>query len=146
MLRGEPHDVIKLGFCMIKVKVNRMSGFGGLSYRDVSQGAFHWVLLHHSSKRSIDAFAHVTDRRQWYIRQARDQFVKAAHAAHYRSRAAFKLSQLDEHHKFLDGAKCIIDLGAAPGSWSQLVAYKVRRQCPSQGLPRILAVDVLRTK
>lgn len=71
--------------------------------------------------------------------------MRAAQAADYRSRAAFKLAQLDEQHGFLANAKCVLDLGAAPGGWSQVVSRRLLRGQPGP-LPRIVAVDLLRTK
>ncbi|KAI5121533.1 hypothetical protein M0805_002593 [Coniferiporia weirii] len=63
---------------------------------------------------------------QWLSRQARDPFVKARaqNAAHYRARSAFKLLQLNKQYKLFGPNKTdvVIDLGAAPGGWSQVVA------------------------
>lgn len=62
----------------------------------------------------------------WLQRQLNDPYVKQAKAEGYRSRAAYKLIELDERFAFLRGAKRVIDLGITPGGWSQVV----RRQCP----------------
>ncbi|KDQ57942.1 hypothetical protein JAAARDRAFT_206722 [Jaapia argillacea MUCL 33604] len=77
--------------------------------------------------------------RQWLSRQFTDPYVKArlSHPASYRSRSAFKLLELDAKYRFLDhkDVRCVVDLGAAPGGWSQVVAGKVLgRQGPSFGL------------
>lgn len=61
---------------------------------------------------------------RWLERQLNDPYVKKAKAEGYRSRAAYKLVELDEKFKLLKGAKRIVDLGIAPGGWSQ-VARKV---------------------
>ncbi|KAI9059406.1 23S ribosomal RNA methyltransferase [Trametes sanguinea] len=66
--------------------------------------------------------------RAWLARQSKDPYVKArtSHAARYRSRSAFKLLELNEAFHFLDTAhvNTVVDLGAAPGGWSQVVAEK----------------------
>ncbi|HAX92177.1 MAG TPA: rRNA methyltransferase, partial [Rhodospirillaceae bacterium] len=61
----------------------------------------------------------------WLKRQLNDPYVSAAKEMGYRSRAAFKILQLDEQFHFLKGGAKVIDLGAAPGGWSQVVAKKI---------------------
>lgn len=73
---------------------------------------------------------------RWLDRQLNDPYVAEAHRKGYRSRAAFKLAELDDKFGFLKGAKRIVDLGAAPGGWSQLA----RERCPKGTF--ILAVDL----
>ena len=75
--------------------------------------------------------------RQWLTRQLNDPYVAAAHEAGYRSRAAFKLLFLDDRFHILRRGARVVDLGAAPGSWSQVVAQRVG---PSG---RVLACDLL---
>jgi 23S rRNA (uridine2552-2'-O)-methyltransferase len=60
--------------------------------------------------------------RQWLQRHINDPYVQRAQLEGYRARAAFKLLEIDEKHHILKGARRIIDLGAAPGSWSQIAA------------------------
>jgi 23S rRNA (uridine2552-2'-O)-methyltransferase len=60
--------------------------------------------------------------RQWLHRHINDPYVQRAQLEGYRARAAFKLLEIDEKHHILKGARRIIDLGAAPGSWSQIAA------------------------
>ncbi|MGY5806797.1 RlmE family RNA methyltransferase [Rhizobium sp. LEGMi198b] len=60
--------------------------------------------------------------RQWLERHINDPYVQRAQLEGYRARAAFKLLEIDEKHHILKGARRIIDLGAAPGSWSQIAA------------------------
>ncbi len=60
--------------------------------------------------------------REWLARQLNDPYVKAAKTKGYRSRAAFKLLELDERFHFLRKGARILDLGAAPGGWSQVAA------------------------
>ncbi|MBB2670711.1 UNVERIFIED_ORG: 23S rRNA (uridine2552-2'-O)-methyltransferase [Rhizobium esperanzae] len=60
--------------------------------------------------------------RQWLQRHINDPYVQRAQLEGYRARAAFKLLEIDEKYHILRGARRIIDLGAAPGSWSQIAA------------------------
>ncbi|MGV8936407.1 MAG: RlmE family RNA methyltransferase [Allorhizobium sp.] len=60
--------------------------------------------------------------RRWIERHINDPYVQRAKLEGYRARAAFKLLEIDEKHQILKGAQRIIDLGAAPGSWSQIAA------------------------
>jgi 23S rRNA (uridine2552-2'-O)-methyltransferase len=62
---------------------------------------------------------------KWLERQLNDPYVKRAKAEGYRSRAAYKLIELDERFGILKGAKRVVDLGIAPGGWSQVVRKKV---------------------
>ena len=62
---------------------------------------------------------------RWLQRQLNDPYVKAAKDAGYRSRAAFKLVELDERFGLLKGARRVLDLGAAPGGWSQVAVAKL---------------------
>jgi 23S rRNA (uridine2552-2'-O)-methyltransferase len=73
---------------------------------------------------------------RWLARQLNDPYVKLAAAEGYRSRAAFKLIELDEKFKFLRGVKSVVDLGVAPGGWAQVV----RRQSPKAA---IVGIDLL---
>ena len=75
---------------------------------------------------------------RWLERQLNDPYVRRAKAENYRSRAAFKLIELDERFGLLKGAKAVVDLGIAPGGWSQVV----RRKVP-QG--RVVGIDLLPT-
>ena len=75
---------------------------------------------------------------RWLERQLNDPYVRRAKAENYRSRAAFKLTELDERFGLLKGAKAVVDLGIAPGGWSQVV----RRKVP-QG--KVVGIDLLPT-
>ena len=70
------------------------------------------------------------------MRQVNDPFVKKAKDAGYRSRAAFKLVEIDEKYKILKKGKIVVDLGAAPGGWSQVAVAKV-------GAGNVVAIDLL---
>lgn len=72
----------------------------------------------------------------WIARQLADPYVAAAKAAGYRARSAFKLIELDAQFGILAGANRILDLGAAPGGWTQIA----RVRCPRA---RVVALDVL---
>ncbi|MEI6486880.1 MAG: RlmE family RNA methyltransferase [Sphingomonadales bacterium] len=61
---------------------------------------------------------------RWLERQLNDPYVAAAKAQGYRSRAAFKLKELDEQFGILNGVDRVVDLGAAPGGWCQVVKQK----------------------
>jgi 23S rRNA (uridine2552-2'-O)-methyltransferase len=75
---------------------------------------------------------------RWLARQLNDPYVRKAKAEGYRSRAAYKLLELDERFNLLKGAKAVVDLGIAPGGWSQVV----RRRAPAA---RIAGIDLLET-
>ena len=64
---------------------------------------------------------------RWLERQLNDPYVKRAHADGYRSRAAYKLLELDEKFGLLRGVTAVIDLGIAPGGWSQVVRRTIPR-------------------
>jgi len=73
---------------------------------------------------------------RWLERQLNDPYVRRARAEGYRSRAAYKLIELDERFGLLKGARRVIDLGIAPGGWTQVV----RRQVP---VAMIVGIDLL---
>jgi 23S rRNA (uridine2552-2'-O)-methyltransferase len=64
---------------------------------------------------------------KWLERQLNDPYVKRARAEGYRSRAAYKLIELDERFGFLKGAERVVDLGVAPGGWTQVVRKRLPR-------------------
>lgn len=75
---------------------------------------------------------------RWLERQLNDPYVRRARAENYRSRAAYKLLELDERFGLLKGIKSVVDLGIAPGGWSQVV----RRRAPAA---KIVGIDLLPT-
>ncbi|CAN5142012.1 RlmE family RNA methyltransferase [soil metagenome] len=75
----------------------------------------------------------------WLERQLNDPYVAAARKQGYRSRAAFKLSEIDDKYRFLKPGQRIIDLGAAPGGWSQIAATRVKA---GEGRGRVVAIDI----
>ena len=76
----------------------------------------------------------------WLRRHVSDAYVRQARQAGYRSRAAYKLLEIDRKYRLLRPGMRVLDLGAAPGGWSQVAAGKVR---PGG---RVVAVDLLETK
>ncbi len=75
---------------------------------------------------------------RWLERQLNDPYVRRAKAENYRSRAAYKLLELDERFGLLKGVKSVVDLGIAPGGWSQAV----RRRAPGA---KVAGIDLLPT-
>lgn len=62
---------------------------------------------------------------RWLERQLNDPYVAAAKADGYRSRAAYKIIEMDDRFNLFKTGDCVIDLGAAPGGWSQVAAHRV---------------------
>lgn len=73
---------------------------------------------------------------RWLQRQLNDPYVAEARKAGYRSRAAWKLVQIDDRFRFLKPGKKVVDLGSAPGGWTQVAVERVGRD-------HVLSVDVL---
>jgi 23S rRNA (uridine2552-2'-O)-methyltransferase len=78
--------------------------------------------------------------RRWLERQLNDPYVARARREGYRSRAAYKLVEVDDKHRFLKPGLRVVDLGAAPGGWSQVAA---RRVGAPEGRGRVVAIDLL---
>jgi 23S rRNA (uridine2552-2'-O)-methyltransferase len=76
---------------------------------------------------------------RWLQRQLNDPFVEAAKREGYRSRAAYKLSGLDDQVKFLKPGLRVIDLGAAPGGWTQVAVQRVK---PKKGSGQVIGIDL----
>ena len=74
---------------------------------------------------------------RWLAEHAADPYVKRAHEEGWRSRAAFKLEEIQQSDRLLRPGMTIVDLGAAPGGWSQYAARLL------QGQGRIIALDIL---
>jgi len=75
--------------------------------------------------------------RVWMQAHVTDPYVQRAVASGYRSRAAYKLIEIDDHDRLLHHGQTVVDLGAAPGSWSQVIAERVRPGA------RVIALDML---
>ena len=76
----------------------------------------------------------------WLERQLNDPYVAKAKREGFRSRAAFKLQEIDQKYKLLKPGMAVIDLGAAPGGWSQIAAARVG---VAAGKGRVVAIDLL---
>lgn len=98
-----------------------------------------------SGKRSLTVRVKTSKYRkkssnQWLERQLNDPYVAEAKRLGYRSRAAFKLIQLDEKFKFLGRGKTIVDLGCAPGGWTQIAVLR------NKGSGQVVGLDILPTE
>ena len=78
--------------------------------------------------------------RRWLERQLNDPYVARAKREGLRSRAAYKLIEIDDKHKFLKPGAKVVDLGAAPGGWSQVAARRVRA---GEDGGQVVAIDLL---
>jgi 23S rRNA (uridine2552-2'-O)-methyltransferase len=76
----------------------------------------------------------------WLERQLNDPYVAQAKREGFRSRAAFKLKEIDDKYKLLKPSMAVVDLGAAPGGWSQIAAKRVGAV---DGKGRVVAIDLL---
>ena len=76
---------------------------------------------------------------RWLSRQLNDPYVAEARRLGYRSRAAFKLIELDERFRLLRPGRCVVDLGCAPGGWAQVAVSRVGRR------GRVVGIDVAET-
>ena len=96
-----------------------------------SKTSWHYLPIRHASNRSKSSS-------KYLARQRHDEFVrlKKADGTGYVSRSAYKLQQLSQKYPFLQPGRAIVDLGAAPGGWSQAVV----QQCPDS---KVYALDLL---
>jgi 23S rRNA (uridine2552-2'-O)-methyltransferase len=92
-----------------------------------------------SDRRVRTARRRTASSTRWLERQLNDPYVKQAKAEGYRSRAAYKLIELDERFAVLGGARRVVDLGIAPGGWSQVV----RKRAPAAA---VVGIDLLPTE
>jgi 23S rRNA (uridine2552-2'-O)-methyltransferase len=76
----------------------------------------------------------------WLERQLNDPYVTKAKAEGYRSRAAYKLIEIDDKYRVLKTGMTVVDLGAAPGGWSQIAAKRIGA---ADGKGRVIAIDLL---
>jgi 23S rRNA (uridine2552-2'-O)-methyltransferase len=77
---------------------------------------------------------------RWLERQLNDPYVAAAQREGYRSRSAYKLIEIDDKYRLLRPGRRVVDLGAAPGGWSQVAAERVRSLA---GRGQVVAIDLL---
>ncbi len=76
----------------------------------------------------------------WLERQLNDPYVMQAKRDGFRSRAAYKLREIDDKQRFLKSGQVVVDLGAAPGGWSQIAAKRVGSV---EGRGKVVAIDLL---
>ena len=76
----------------------------------------------------------------WLERQLNDPYVAQAKKDGWRSRAAYKLIEIDDKHRFLKHGISVVDLGAAPGGWSQVAAKRIGA---ANGKGKVVAIDLL---
>src|ERR1700722_1155293 len=107
--------------------VGKNRGIGGSASRRRAT-----IRVRASSRRSESS-------RQWLQRHLNDPYVAAAKDEGFRARSAFKLSQLDEQFHLLKPGLRVVDLGAAPGGWSQIVMKKIGGKKGS----KLVALDIL---
>lgn len=92
-----------------------------------------------SDRRVKTARRRTASSTRWLERQLNDPYVRQAKAEGFRSRAAYKLIELDDRFALLKGARRVVDLGIAPGGWSQVV----RKRAPQA---KIVGIDLLETE
>jgi 23S rRNA (uridine2552-2'-O)-methyltransferase len=80
-----------------------------------------------------------SSQKAWLERQLNDPYVHEARKLGYRSRAAFKLTEIDDKYRFLKPGARVVDLGAAPGGWSQVAAARVKSV---DGKGKVIAIDM----
>jgi len=106
---------------------HRSSGSGPGSQRQLK------VRVKKTPQRSVSS-------QRWLERQLNDPYVAAAQREGYRSRAAYKLMEIDDKERLLKTGKRVLDLGAAPGGWSQIAAERVKAV---DGKGQVVAIDLL---
>ena len=78
--------------------------------------------------------------RRWLERQLNDPYVRRAKADGYRSRAAYKMIEIDDRYKLFKPGQAVVDLGAAPGGWTQVAVDRVKS---SQDRISVVGIDYL---
>ncbi len=92
------------------------------------------------TERLRDGRERSVSSRRWLERQLNDPYVAEAKSLGYRSRAAFKLAEIDDRVRLLRPGLRVVDLGAAPGGWAQIAAERVK---PGKGAARVIGIDLL---
>lgn len=87
-----------------------------------------------------NARKHTPSSQRWLERQLNDPYVAASKREGMRSRAAYKLKEIDDKHHILKSGQRVVDLGAAPGGWSQIAAQKVKSL---DGKGQVVGIDYL---
>lgn len=118
----------------MKGKSGRGSGKGTGSAIDAAGGQ------RDLNVRLKTARSRTASSQRWLERQLNDPYVAASKRAGYRSRAAFKIIEIDDKYRFLKPGARVVDLGAAPGGWSQISAKRVQSV---DGRGQVIAIDIL---
>ncbi|KAJ5981644.1 hypothetical protein N7499_009304 [Penicillium canescens] len=95
------------------------------------------ITWRHACRHGALYQARQASSKRWQARQQKDQFTREAAVQGLKSRAAFKLLQIDEKYRIFKGGQTVVDLGYAPGSWSQVAANR------TQPYGRVLGVDII---
>lgn len=82
-------------------------------------------------------------KKQWLNEHLHDPFVKQAQKDHYRSRAAYKLQEIDEQHRLVRPGQLIVELGSAPGAWSQYLVRRLGTDAAGALRGQVVALDLL---
>jgi len=109
------------------------AGSGGSSTRSFGDSRQLRVTLKTARRRSASS-------QRWLERQLNDPYVAAAKREGWRSRAAFKLIEIDDKYRILKPGQRVIDLGAAPGGWTQVAALRVKAV---EGRGQVIGIDYL---
>lgn len=120
----------------------RMKGKSGRGSKGKGSGASHGPSggQRELNVRLKTARSRTPSSQRWLERQLNDPYVSASKRAGYRSRAAFKLIEIDDKYRFLKPGARVVDLGAAPGGWSQIAAERVQSVA---GRGQVVAIDIL---
>ena len=117
---------------------------GGASGKGKGKGRGARVSGRQLATRVKTARGRKTSSTRWLKRQLNDPYVTEAGRLGYRSRAAFKLAELDDRFDFLKPGQRIVDLGAAPGGWSQVAVERVNALGDRGGkVGRVVGIDLL---
>lgn len=103
------------------------------------------VLNQHFKESHIKLKGKSKSSQEWLLRHLNDPYVEKAKICNYRCRSAFKLLEIDKKYKLLYPGQCILDCGAAPGSWSQVAISKSNSDGKDSTKPQgmVIAVDRL---
>src|SRR4051794_40244337 len=112
--------------------VTKSSSQASIDMAKDSTGRLH-VTVKSGGKRKLSS-------KLWLERQLNDPYVAQARREGYRSRAAFKLIEIDDKYRLLKPGLTVVDLGAAPGGWSQIAAKRVGA---ADGKGKVIAIDLL---
>jgi 23S rRNA (uridine2552-2'-O)-methyltransferase len=109
----------------------KISKHGGAGGPDAGKRQL-FIRVKSAKKRTLSS-------QKWLERQLNDPYVIAAKRDGWRSRAAFKLIELDDKLRFLRPGQRVVDLGAAPGGWAQVAAQRVKSL---EGKGQVVAIDI----